>query len=400
MILYPHLKKVYGRLKKTVGIKSCKLRIIKIPFVVVFKHFLKSRSEVESVIVEIELDSGEIGYGEAVPRDYVTGETIESVKANLLSTVFPKANGLKFKDSDEVISFLREFEIRFKELGPKDLCVRTAFELALLDAIGKRENKSVLETLGGNKSEKIIYSGIVSAEKPLVVKQFIKKFKKWGINQIKLKVGKDLKVDLKNIKTVRTILGDNASIRVDANEGLDLASAREVFPEYIELGVMSVEQPLPAARREDYIDLMKIADGKIDICIDESLCSMEDAQWFIDNRGATFFNMRISKNGGILNSLKIYQKAKDTGIKCQLGAQVGETSLLSSAGRIFAAITGDLMFHEGSFGTLLLAYDLTKNPLFFEKDGIGTLDVFDELPGIGVTVDRALLERMTVQTFE
>ncbi len=387
-------------MKKTVGIKSCKLRIINIPFIVVFKHFLKSRSEVESVIVEIQLDSGEIGYGEAVPRDYVTGETIKSVRANLLNTVFPKANGLQFRDSDEVISFLADFEIHFKELGPKDLCVRTAFELALLDAIGKRENKSLLEKFGGNKSDKIIYSGIISAEKPIVVKQFLKKFKKWDMNQIKLKVGKDLKLDLKNIKKVRKILGDNASIRVDANGGLDLTSTREIFPKYIELGVVSVEQPLPAVRRKDYIELMKIADGRIDICLDESLCSMEDAQWFIDSRGATLFNMRISKNGGILNSLKIYQKAKDAGIKCQLGAQVGETSLLSSAGRIFAALTGDLMFHEGSYGTRLLAYDLTKNPLFFEKDGIGTLDIFDELPGIGVNVDRALLEKMTVQTFE
>jgi L-alanine-DL-glutamate epimerase-like enolase superfamily enzyme len=127
---------------------------------------------------------------------------------------------------------------------------------------------------------------------------------------------------------------------------------------------------------------------------------MEDAQWFIDNRGATLFNIRISKNGGILNSLKIYQKAEDAGFKCQLGAQVGETSLLSSAGRIFAALTGDLIFHEGSYGTQLLAFDLTKNPLFFEKEGIGTLDVFDKLPGIGVNVDRALLEKMTVRTFE
>ena len=68
-------------------IKHCRIRLLHIPFVVVFKHSTKTRSDVETVLVEVELDSGIIGYGESLPRDYVTGETIQSVKDSLLNKV-------------------------------------------------------------------------------------------------------------------------------------------------------------------------------------------------------------------------------------------------------------------------------------------------------------------------
>jgi hypothetical protein len=37
------------------------------------------RSETDNVVVRCVLDDGTVGHGEGVPRDYVTGETIDSV---------------------------------------------------------------------------------------------------------------------------------------------------------------------------------------------------------------------------------------------------------------------------------------------------------------------------------
>jgi L-alanine-DL-glutamate epimerase-like enolase superfamily enzyme len=133
----------------------------------------------------------------------------------------------------------------------------------------------------------------------------------------------------------------------------------------------------------------------MDLCIDESLCTIADGLWMAEHRGATIFNLRISKNGGLINALRLYNIAKKAGIRCQLGAQVGETSLLSSAGRILAVVTGDLVFHEGSFGTLLLSFDLTRQPIVFSNAGIGTADVVTRERGLGVNVDQELLNKMT-----
>lgn len=376
-------------------IMSCRLRIIQIPFVMVFKHALKSRSEVESLIVEVHTESGIVGYGEAIPREYVTGESIASVRDNLLNHVFPTAKGLEFKTCEEVTGWFEEFHSTFSTLGEKELCVKTAFELAVLDAFGKEKGESILNILGGPRISHVVYSGIVSAGRPFVVKRILKLCKKYRLTQVKLKVGLDLSRDLKNLKAARKILGPEASLRVDANEAWTLSEAQEALEKFLEFGVVSVEQPLPAQHRDEYPELKKALGGRMLICLDESLCSLQDAEWMIQHNGADVFNLRVSKNGGIVNSLKLYNIAKDAGLHCQLGAQVGETSLLSSAGRILAALTGDLVFHEGSAGTRLLKQDITRTPLEFGSGGAAAIDEIQHHPGLGVLVDPQLLKKIT-----
>jgi L-Ala-D/L-Glu epimerase len=375
-------------------ISSSKLKIANIPFVIVFKHFLKSRSEVDSILVELHSESGLVGYGESLPREYVTGESLESVQKNLKEIVLPKIIGKEFQSVEDVISFLGNFDSFYPELGERDLCVKAAFELALLDLAGKEFERPVYDFFNLPVKEEITYSGIVSAENSMVVKQILKKYKKMGIKQIKLKVGKNLENDIKNVLLTKSIIGEDAQIRLDANEGWDLETAKEYLPKFIELGVVCCEQPMPAESKNDYPQLVQFLDGKMDISIDEGLCSISDAKWMVENKGATVFNLRVSKNGGIVNALKIYNLAKESGIKCQLGAQVGETSILSSAGRILGLLTGDLIFHEGSFGTNLLKYDLTNKPLSFDKFGLGRKSDLTG-PGLGIQVGTKLLDKMT-----
>ena len=46
-----------------------------VPFRVVFRHASASRARAENLIVAAHADTGEVGYGEGCPREYVTGET-------------------------------------------------------------------------------------------------------------------------------------------------------------------------------------------------------------------------------------------------------------------------------------------------------------------------------------
>jgi len=83
------------------------------------------------------------------------------------------------------------------------------------------------------------------------------------------------------------------------------------------------------------------------------------------------------------------------GIQCQLGAQVGETSLLTSAGLILASLTGDCVYHEGAFGTRLLQKDIVNQPIQFGKEGWLSIDDIRNQPGLGVTVNSEELESLT-----
>ena len=74
---------------------------------------------------------------------------------------------------------------------------------------------------------------------------------------------------------------------------------------------------------------------------------------------ADLFNVRISKCGGILASLRIIALAQRSGLGVQLGCHPGETALLSAAGRHVASRVAGLRYVEGSYDRHILAANLT-----------------------------------------
>ena len=131
----------------------------------------------------------------------------------------------------------------------------------------------------------------------------------------------------------RKSLGPNISLRVDANEAWkpeELAAKAKAFEQF---EIVSIEQPV---RHEDVEQLAEIRPNlSIAVMLDESLCSLSDGQHAIDHGLCDLFNIRLSKCGGLINSVKLAVMAQQAGLGFQLGSQVGETGILSAAGRQF-----------------------------------------------------------------
>nr|MCU0705531.1 dipeptide epimerase [Fimbriiglobus sp.] len=79
----------------------------------------------------------------------------------------------------------------------------------------------------------------------------------------------------------------------------------------------------------------------------------------------------------------------------QLGCQVGETGILSAAGRQFACSVGGLTAREGSFDRHLVFDPLTTDDITFSRRG-GWAPMLDGC-GIGVQIDPASLDAVTVR---
>src|ERR687894_110101 len=62
---------------------------VRIPLKKPIRHASHTRTETDNVVVRCVLADGTTGYGEGVPREYVTGETIESALALLKSSELP-----------------------------------------------------------------------------------------------------------------------------------------------------------------------------------------------------------------------------------------------------------------------------------------------------------------------
>ena len=121
------------------------------------------------------------------------------------------------------------------------------------------------------------------------------------------------------------------------------------------------------------------------IILDESLITVEDMQKASQLPGKWMPNIRISKVGGIERALEIARVA--TAAKCPIivGAQVGETSILSRAAlSVVQAYKSNVTAQEGAYGTLLLEKDVANPEIRFGMAGI--LNWQSQGSGLGLNI--------------
>jgi muconate cycloisomerase len=113
------------------------------------------------------------------------------------------------------------------------------------------------------------------------------------------------------------------------------------------------------------------------------------SEYLIENNICHGFNIRISSCGGLRKAYRLYQKAIQKKMVIVLGAHVGETAILSFAGRHLASICPDVRYLEGSFSKYLLTHDLVHEDISFGMEGKAPSP---QLPGLGIQIDKSLLE--------
>jgi muconate cycloisomerase len=366
-----------------VRIKEAEILQVDLPFRKKFKHAITSRSLSSSVFLRLQLADGTVGYGESLPREYVTGETVRSVVENLKTIIAHNVLGYGIEDYREIPSFVSGLAI---EKG----ATKCALELALLDAYGKYFKIPVSSIIGRCTRNKVSYSGVMQSDTTAdAIKKSIA-FKIFDLKFVKIKVGTG--DDIKRLEIARKILGKKVNIRVDANCAWDVAEAIAKIEAMRRFNISAVEQPVKA---DDYHGLKKVTESVPEtISADESICSVDDAERLAEMGACNMFNIRISKCGGLIDSLRIANIARRNNIGIQMGCQVGESGLLSAAGWHFACMSDDISFCEGAYGRFLLKNDITREDMTFGRGGI--LKAVTG-PGLGVTVSDELLDKHIIQ---
>ena len=379
---------------------------ITVPLKRAVKHASFERTESDNLVVRIKLSDGTTGYGEGVPRPYVTGETIESTFEDLEAGDWARVIGHPASFA-EVVAKLETLTLPRIEADPRGMAgnaARCALELAILDAYGRRFGESVgrvielanvpdLQRFGAPR--RVRYSGAITAESPRSERISAWKMRIYGFRQVKVKVGTSGQDDPARLARFRRILGRRMDIRLDANEAWRAVELIERVQPLARFHPTALEQPVPHSEVDCLAELRPRLG--IPVMLDESLCGYPDAVAAIERRTADLLNVRLSKCGGILPSLKIIALAHSSGLGVQLGCHPGETSLLSAAGRHVAGRVVGLRYIEGSYDRHILKSNLTTHDITFGYGGrAGPLAG----PGLGVTVDERALEMMTAMTRE
>ena len=375
---------------------------VRIPLKTTIRHASHARRSTDSLIVRCELQDGTVGWGEGLPREYVTGETIDAAFPLLQATPLAEQLGAELSSLPDAIAMCEGLRLTRPADDPRDCfgnSIGCAVELSVLDAACRHFEQPLSEVtrLYGPaagvrlKRDRVRYSAVITSSSAR--KQWIKSWliRLYGFHQTKVKVGTEGIDDEVTLRRVRGILGDAIDIRLDANEAWSCENLEAKLAPLLPFGISSVEQPVP---HEEVRGLSELR-GKLSVPImhDESLCSLEDARQAIEYGTCDLFNIRLSKCGGLLPSLQIAAAAHQAGLGYQLGCQVGETGILSAAGRHFASSVSDIRYLEGSYDRFLVKERLTKEDLTFGRGGYAPALTES---GLGVTVDERRLQGVTV----
>jgi muconate cycloisomerase len=372
---------------------------VRIPLVRPIGHASHSRDSTDNLVVRCVLDDGTEGFGEGVPREYVTGETIDSAvalprRSDLAAQLEPCRD---FAAAVALAERLRLAPIPGDDRDCQGNAARCALELALLDASGKRFGEplwAATRLAAPDLFEPrpwVRYSGaITSASGGLKLRFAAWVMRVYGFRQVKVKVGIAGHDDVARLRCLRRRLGRRIDVRVDANEAWSPAEAVERIRALEPFGITAVEQPMPHADLAGLAEVRKQV--RAPIMLDESLCSRVDAERAIAGQACDLFNLRLSKCGGFIPTVRLARLARRHGLGYQLGCQVGETALLSAAGRHFACSVAGLRYLEGSYDRHLVREALGQRDLTF---GWGGRAPALSDPGLGVGLDLAALERVT-----
>jgi muconate cycloisomerase len=373
---------------------------VRIPLKRTIKHASHVRTETDNVVVRCVLSDRSQGFGEGLPRDYVTGETIDSA-FDLLKRSDLAAQAESCRDFTSAVAFAERITlapIPGDERGCMGNAARCAVELAVLDAYGRSFGEPLSHVTREvapelyQPCERVQYSGIIASAKAVKAQFAVGVMRLYGFRQIKIKVGIPGNDDVKRLRSMRRWAGRKMDLRVDANEAWTPADAAARIRELQPFGVTSVEQPL---RHEELAALADVRrEVQTPIMLDESLCSPRDAETAVETKACDLFNLRLSKCGGLIPSLRLAQFAKRHGLGYQLGCQVGETAILSAAGRAFGCSVADIRYVEGSYDRHLVHAALGTTDLTFRRGGYAPILVGS---GLGVGIDQAALEQVTVR---
>ncbi|MCA9072737.1 MAG: dipeptide epimerase [Planctomycetaceae bacterium] len=370
------------------------------------RHASQTRSDTDSIVARCVLDSGVVGWGEGLPREYVTGETIDTAFQQVHETDWRPQLAESFSNLTEAVALSGRISPLRPISGVRDCfgnSLRCALELSVLDAAARAEDVPlshvttlVPETIAiANPRSSVQYSGAITTSGKWGQRIKAWKMRLFGFHQVKVKVGASDVDDADALSRIRKILGPKVDLRLDANEAWTCENLEQKLAPLLPFDVTSLEQPVPHAEVEGLAKLRPQI--PIPLMLDESLCSASDGQRAIEQGLCDLFNLRLSKCGGFVPSLRLAAMAHRAGLGYQMGCQVGETGILSAAGRHFATSVDQIRYLEGSYDNFLVKERLTKENLTF---GYGGKAPVLTKPGLGIQIDEHQLQQVTQRSLQ
>lgn len=368
-------------------------RIVEIPLTssYIFSHAVMKAFT--NVLVWAHTDTGLVGVGEAsfIPNGGVSEETPAGAKVVIDRTLGPQILGEDPFDIERIHQ-------KMDAVMPRSLEAKSGIDLALWDVMGKALDMPAYKLLGGMYEPKIRCTYTLSIDTPEKMAAQALRMTSQGYKTVVVKIGREPHSDVERLRLVREAVGDDVSIRLDANEAYLPDQAIRIIRSMEKYNPEFVEEPV---KRWDLDGMARVA-AAVDtpISSDESNTTVDTVVRIIGKRAAGIINIKLSKNGGLHRAKKIAALAESAGIPCILGG-ANSFEVARQAHRHFAVSTAQAQMGMGSEGCAPASQskvdDITTRFFAYEDvtAGKGYVETIAG-PGLGVELDEEKVRKYTL----
>lgn len=358
-------------------ITDIQLGMLRVPLRTPFKTALRSVDRVEDIVVMMHTDTGQVGYGGAPATAVITGDTHGSIITAIRRHIAPQLIGQEIADLHRLTRLVQD-------ALEKNTNAKAAVEIAIYDLWSQLYGAPLYQLLGGGVSEITtdITISVDSIDKMVAdACQAVER----GYASLKIKVGKDLAVDIERVRAIHTAVGDRAGLRLDANQGWTAKQAVFALQALEDAGVSLelVEQPVKAS---DLAGMRFVTERiRTPVVADESVFSPMDALELIRMGAADIISIKLMKAGGISHALRIADVAGMHGMSCMMSCML-ESSVSVAAAVHLAAARSDVITKVDLDGPALCLYNPVDGGVVFQESEIS----IPATPGLGILGIRGL----------
>jgi L-alanine-DL-glutamate epimerase-like enolase superfamily enzyme len=303
---------------------------------------------VESLIIKLTTEEGKDGFGviEATPPLGLPAASILPILGIFRDAVVGK----------EVVDHLRimsQIKQRLFSLNYSFNPVLAAIDTALHDLAAHLAGVSLCKYLGCDSSGGSVETlDVIPLSSKQQTQADIATSIAKGKNAVKLKLTGDGESDISRVRHVREVFGNSLQIYCDANGSYEYDKAQDAAALLAKLGVVSFEQPVTSENLDAMAALT--ASSNLPVEADESVCSKSDALSLISQRAADIMSLRISRFGGIQETIYIAQKCIENSIAFRFGAMFTPSLQNAVSAHIALALPKQRYAHEFSMHDMFL----------------------------------------------
>jgi L-lyxonate dehydratase len=341
------------------------------------------------LVVEIFTDDGLVGIGNGALAPQVAQQTIDLYLKPLLIGQDPW-------DIEFLWQHMYRKTMAFGRKGIGMVAI-SAVDIALWDLLGKSAKQPVYRLLGGRTKPRIpVYASRLYASELGTLSAEATRYKNEGYKAMKLRFGwgptdgaAGMQRNLELVRTVREAVGNEIDVMADAYMGWTLDYAKRMLPLLEPFQLRWLEEPVIPDDIHGYAELKSY--GRIPIAGGEHEFTLYGFRELLEARAVDYIQFDTNRVGGITQARKIAALAEAYSVPVIPHAgqmhnyHVVMASLNSPIAEYFPMVDVEV-------GNELFWYLFAGEPK--AKDGFINLD--DDVPGLGLSIDEAKLQDFEV----